>query len=449
MNNYSMIGYIQIIFWWFFICINAYILFSDIYTKKIPNIGILALLLLAVIWLILWTIVWVWFTFIHASLCITVIIAFILFYFNLWSAWDAKYLIVLSLFLAPESIVYTVWNIALVTLAYLLLNTVYLYIIKCLINRQYCYELWLNIYNDIKDQLYVFFIDESNKITIRSALRKMIPLFVWFLIVFTAIRLVRIYLVNSYISGQSNVSWESRIWYVLQLIIEYNTYAIIILLITLYGAYKSLRYGLYYIMPYINKKVGISDSTWKTVLLILVSISLLFFIYYEFLKDPEQIKESLIRIFTFYILIWLFIKIVIYIHYITFQLWEVIYKSVKKLRNGDIVDIAYLQEIFGTQKCLWYKQETWKYSPDPSIFISQIESPISKKTAFELKQIYKTVNTYHVKQKTLWFEPIDAIKTLKSFAFAPYIFMWFAISFIYQDQIISWCAWKLVSLFLW
>ena len=98
--------------------LNYKIVLSDLKYKKIPNKFLGYLLLLIPFYYI-----YIFFTFPDINyllflwqIILTFIISFILFYFNIWAAWDAKYLLVLSLFIPYIWIVPFIWNIALITI---------------------------------------------------------------------------------------------------------------------------------------------------------------------------------------------------------------------------------------------------------------------------------------------------------------------------------------------
>ena len=210
---------------WWFLGINFYILWNDIRRKKIPNIGLLMLLsILPFCYLfspifdfslpvIIWSI-------------ITLIVSFALYYFWVWSAWDAKYLAVLGLFVWNFSILSLIWNLALITIIYLMFHTLNIYIIKLLSDFTYTKDLWASIWRDVKERIFDTFRDASkNKITKTSLLKTLLPLLLWFLIFFTALRLVRIYALSG-ILWNDGTGWWRWEW-LLQFIIEYNVYILL------------------------------------------------------------------------------------------------------------------------------------------------------------------------------------------------------------------------------
>ena len=430
-----MIEYITFLFWLIFLGINFYILSSDFTRKKIPNIGVILLLLLWIFWAISWVLEYsLWYA---LWIVINILISFLLFYKNIWSAWDAKYVIALSLFIPAGALIYTLWNIWLITLIYLFLHTIYLYIWKIFLDFTYTKKLWSKIYTDLREKLVTIFIKSNDSpLWVRSILKTLLPLLVWFLIFFTVIRLLRIYLVNSYIEQSSNKGSAWRWAYLIELIQKYDMYVILWAIISLYLIYRFLRGYISITFSYVCHKVHISEDLWKIIALTLCSIGLIWFIIHEYLRDPIFIADSLILIFTFYIFIWLFIKFLLYVHYVTFQLAEIVYKPIDTLHSWEIVDIPFLIKLFWTQKSLGYKQDSGAYAPKPEKYFKNITNPINDETVTELKKIYKTVNKYHATKATSWFEKIEAIKIMKTFAFAPYIFTWFMVSLLYQDTFI-------------
>jgi len=106
-----------------FLYINYKIIISDIKYKKIPNKYLLYLLYLLPLYysyLIYFNSSFGILLFI-IQIILALIISFILYSIWIWSAWDAKYLLVLALFIPDIWIVPLIWNIAIITLIYLLL----------------------------------------------------------------------------------------------------------------------------------------------------------------------------------------------------------------------------------------------------------------------------------------------------------------------------------------
>ena len=149
-----------------FLYINYKIVVSDLKNKIIPNKYLGYLLLLIPFYYI-----YIFFSFSEINyllfiwqIILTFIISFILYYFWIWAAWDAKYLLVLSLFIPYIWVIPFIWNIALITILYLFLYFIRFYLWKVLFNKVYRQSLWLNIKQDLTETWK--FINETNDETL-------------------------------------------------------------------------------------------------------------------------------------------------------------------------------------------------------------------------------------------------------------------------------------------
>ncbi|MFA6090198.1 MAG: hypothetical protein WC774_00265 [Candidatus Gracilibacteria bacterium] len=170
------------------------------------------------------------------------------------------------------------------------------------------------------------------------------------------------------------------------------------------------------------------------------------FIIHEYRINPVELKIYLIRIFTLYIGLYLIFKILKYSQKVAFQLAEQDFIEIGDLKAGDIIDKEYLSKTFGEQSSLGYCLENALAEeviqrrkgilyPDPKYYFAHIENPIDDETKKMLLKIYRIINTYHKKQKTLGFSYITTIKVLKTFAFGGYIFTGFIITFFLGNTI--------------
>ncbi len=435
----------QIILYLLFLLIlylNYKIVISDIKEKKIPNKYLLYLLYILPIFYILvfWfnlevlqinsNITFLWFI---IQLIFIFLFCFILFYIGAWSAWDAKYILVLSLYIINIWVIPFIINISILTIIYLFWYFLYFYFVKNVFNHKYRKSLFKDIYNDIKEQLSTIFKDPVKGYVKKDIIKKALKLFITFLIVFVSFRLLRIYLFHS-LSSNWQSSW--RIWFVINYLKDYKISIIIlwiIIFIILYRYFKK-------IIRFIRKQIILKIKTYLVtnkklkpdlidfLFLFLLTIFLFIFIIYEYYKNPYEITKALKRIFTFYIIMMIIWRILIYSYKIVFQIKEQDFIIIKNLKEWNIVDKKYLIKLFWTQKILWYKNKDWILSPDPSKYFNEIDNPIDNETRKKLQKIYKIVNEYHKKNKTIWFSEVKAIKILKTFAFWVYIFYGFIIT---------------------
>lgn len=113
-----------------FFSINGMIIASDMKYKKIPNRELLFLLLLLPVFYAYVSVTRgfpVEMTALLLQVFVSVLLSFLLYYYGVWSAGDAKYLLILSLYLPSTGIIPFAGNLALVTVAYLLGYYVYFY----------------------------------------------------------------------------------------------------------------------------------------------------------------------------------------------------------------------------------------------------------------------------------------------------------------------------------
>ena len=187
-----------------FLYINYKIIASDIKQKIIPNkylINLLYLIPFYYIYFLISSDAQINYLVFISQVILTLLISFILYSFWVWSAWDAKYLLVLSLFIPNIWVIPFIWNIALLTLVYLLVYFLYFYLWKCLFNLNYTKNLYKNIYIDLKEKFKNFLKHKNwwfyKKIIFINILKWIIS----FLAFFTIIRLSRIYLIDNIIDS--------------------------------------------------------------------------------------------------------------------------------------------------------------------------------------------------------------------------------------------------------
>jgi len=419
-----------------FLYLNYKIIISDIKYKKIPNKYLGYLLLLIPFWYICiflipipWIEIWITGTsmlIFIGQILLTFIISFILYSFWIWSAWDAKYLLILSLFIPYIWVIPFIWNIALLTISYLFLYFIWFYFGKCIFYKWYAKSLLWNIINDLNDKWNTY---KSNKWW--KTFFIILKWIVVFLIIFVSIRLFRIYLFNKLFI------WETSQIELLSLIIKTYSFYLIFLLIILF-------IWLLYIFKLFSNKIKwlISLKLWLNTILIwnifiiLLFVWLIYFIYIQYIINSNEIINSLIKIFSLYLAIYIFAKIMIYSYKITFLIAECKHIDIKDLKEGDIVDKGYLRKIFSYY--IINNKKSIKLMNKNLIIINKINYIINKKNRKKLISIYKNFNNLYKKNICLDnnFQKIFTIKILKTFSFWTYIFAWFIITTIIKLNII-------------
>ncbi len=436
-----------------FLYFNYKIIVSDLKYKKIPNKYLVYLLLLIPFYYI-----YIFFDpptpplegginylLFFPLIIITFLVSFILYYFWIWAAWDAKYLLVLSLFIPYIWIIPLIWNIALITLAYLFLYFIYFYLYKITFNKTYRQSLWWNIKNDLNEKWKVY---KQNKWWNTYKI-----IFKWlliFLIIFVSIRLTRLYLLNNiiplsqpFLQGEKGVI--NRFELVENFLEKYNIY-LVFLFIWIFILWLYLfRILINKVKKYISEKFKLNLNLIWNILLVILAIFLISFISYEYYKNPYEIKSYLFKIFTLYLALYIIFKILKWAYKITFWIAEYKYIDINDLKNGDVVDKEYLIKMFWEQLVLWYIQENdsknikkqrkkYLLYPSPSKYFQNIDNPINSETIKIIKKCYFITNKYHLKY-TPNFQKNQTIKILNTFSFAPYIISWFLLTFFFQDKI--------------
>jgi len=419
-----------------FTYLNYKIIYSSIKNKITPNKYLLYLILLLPIWLL--------FLYLYPEtipkyhllemslnsmiilqIFISFIVSWMLYSFWLWSAWEAKYLLILSLFIPYIWIITFIWNIALLTLIFILWYFIWFYFWKCIFNSSYRKSLISNIINDLKNKWSIY---KNNKWW--STLNVTIKWIIVFFIVFLSIRLIRFYTLNwiytKYIiedSFMKNISYE------------YYFYLIIWLVWIIFSLIFAFRLLIWKLHIFINKNLKINKKKTWNIILIIIFLWLLSFIIYEYFKNPIEISNLLYKIFTLYLLLYIAIKIIIYSYKITFWLNEVEYLNINQLKKWDIIDKKYIISMFWEQAIL-----------DDKKHLYNIKNPLWNKEITYIKNLYKKVNKYHNKHSK-WYEENHNIKTLKIFSFNSYILTWFLLSIFLWNEIIRYIVVSIISIF--
>lgn len=418
--NYFFIALFTCLFVYF----NTRIIISDIKYKIIPN-KFLGYLLILIIPYYLYLLFYQDLLIINilVQFIISTFLSFILYYFWVWSAWDAKYLLVLSLFLANVWIITFAWNIALITLIYLILYYFWFYIGKCLFNHKYAVSLYGNIKKDLEDKWNIFKIKKKgNTQTI------IIKWLIIFLLFFVSFRITRLYLINNILNTNNSN-------FIMEFIMKYHIYSLVFFSITFILILFIIKTIFKYLILIIKENTNINFKKTTTLFYYLIFFILIAFIAYEYSIDKATLLNSLYKIFTTYIILYILIKIFIYSYNVTFQVWEESYININELKEWDFVDKKYLIQLLWTQNCLWYSGEKKLLSPSPINYFKNLENPINQEDVIILKKAYEIVNK-KIKEKENS-NPIKNIKILKTFSFGIYIFTWFFITLFYSDKLLK------------
>lgn len=403
-----------------FLYINYKIIISDIKEKKIPNKYLLYLLILLPIYYIyVFYYFDINFLFFLFQVVITLFLSFLLYSIWIWSAWDAKYLLVLALFIPYIWIISFVWNIAIITLIYLMLYFVWFYLWKCLFDRKYAKSLLINIKEDLKEKLTTFFKFWDWNFYIKTIFLRLIKFFITFWILFVWLRISRIYLMKD-----------------LNYFDLFNKYQILIIISSIVIILLSIM--LLRLIYIFIKKISINQIYYKyiDIIIYIILLSLLFwFILYEYKIDSEFLKNSLYKIFTIYLLLYILFNIFRYGYKITFQIAESYFVTLDNIKIWDIIDKEYITKII---KIINPKNlDTINIYNENLKNIKSINRVVTEEDITKINTVFLRTNEVSkndeiIKEK---FTELNHIKILKIFAFWPYILLWFLITFIFGNKI--------------
>lgn len=403
-----------------FLYINYKIIISDIKEKKIPNKYLLYLLILLPIYYIyVFYYFDINFLFFLFQVVITLFLSFLLYSIWIWSAWDAKYLLVLALFIPYIWIISFVWNIAIITLIYLMLYFVWFYLWKCLFDRKYAKSLLINIKEDLKEKLTTFFKFWDWNFYIKTIFLRLIKFFITFWILFVWLRISRIYLMKD-----------------LNYFDLFNKYQILIIISSIVIILLSIM--LLRLIYIFIKKISINQIYYKyiDIIIYIILLSLLFwFILYEYKIDSEFLKNSLYKIFTIYLLLYIVFNIFRYSYKITFQIAESYFVTIDNLKIWDIIDKEYITKII---KIINPKNlDTINIYNENLKNIKSINRVVTEEDITKINTVFLKTNEVSKNDKIIKenFTELNHIKILKIFAFWPYILLWFLITFIFGNKI--------------
>ena len=437
-----------------FLYLNFKIILTDLKIKKIPNKYLIYLIYIIPFYYIycIFYIENINIIIFILQFILTLLISFILYYIWIWSAWDAKYLLTLSLFIPYIWIITFIGNIALLTIIYLLIYFIWFYFWRCLFNWNYTKSLYNKIYIDLKDKFINYIKNNDWTIVKKITIYKIIKWFVLFLILFVSFRLIRIYIIHHIILND----WSDKLWwiwrYYINILLENNSYYILLITLILmwliYIIYLWIIYWKNYLINRVNlnKNKKINPLIIDIILISILWLSLISYILIEFFNNPEEITTNLKLIFTIYLMIYIMMRILKYSYHVTFQIWEQDYIDVNKLSTWDIIDKDYLIKLFWEQSILWYcdnntdsetrkNREKFLLYPNPKKYFLELKWSISEEDKNIIKNVYKIVNEFHIENKTNNFQEIKSIKILKTFTFWIYIFIWFILTYLLNDNI--------------
>lgn len=410
-----LLSIFSIIFWF----INYKIIISDLKIKKIPNKNLIQLLFLIPFWYIFLYFFPIWnfeiFYFI-LQIFFSFLVSFLLFNFGIWRAWDAKYLLVLSLFIPHIWIIPFIWNLWLFTLFYLFLYFLRFFIWRSIIYKWYAKSLFSSIKIDLKEK-WIFYKNsqEWNNFFI---------IFKWifiFLIIFVSLRLARIYIFLEFFQNFSKNENLSNIFE------KYHFYLIFAGIWIMFFIYYIWKKIINYLKIFFAKNLKIDLKIISNIFFWILFFTLIWFIFYEFQKNPHEISNYLIKIFTIYIFIYIFAKIIFYSYKLSFLWNEKKSISLKYLKQSDYIDISELNKIFHFRYLPW--DEWFKKLYDDAIFGKNFNLQ-------NLKKLIRIQNKYDKKYKKEKNKPIISITCLKTFSFGIYIFIGFIVTFLFENKII-------------
>ncbi len=186
-----------------------------------------------------------------------------------------------------------------------------------------------------------------------------------------------------------------------------------------------------------QKKLKIDISLIWNIFLGLTFFWLLGFIIFEFQKNPDEISNYLIKIFTIYIAIYIFAKIIFYSYKLSFLTSEEKFIHIDDLKVWDIVDKKYLLSLTPIQTS--YDISYLKKHSGISSWIEYIKNlrwGITEDQIKWLKIIIEETNLFHIESKTTNYKSIQNIKIISTFSFWKYIFISFIITFLLQNYLI-------------
>lgn len=420
--QYVGLGIITLIF----LFLNFKIFIHDIREKKIPNQLLLGLLVLFASLLVLglsygYTIN---LYSLFKNFCIATIVSFCLYSIGIWSAWDAKYLLVLSLYVLNTGIFPFIGNIALITLLYLMGYYVYFYIQLLYRGQAHLKSFFQSMKKD-KTDILRFFIEWYH--IDRAWWYRIIRFLMIFLIFFVSIRLLRSYIMDEVQSLEWIRAYSDK----------NPTDFALLFWVGIFGIAYVFRFAAEWIKSLWQRFFHGNTLTQygASIFPFLVFVILLGFIVFEYRIHPYEIGHKLFLIFTVYLMLFLIAKIALYSYKITFHVNETDTIDISHLRWWEIIDKTFLIKQFWSQDAFEHMKVDGKLeNPHPvTQQIKEMENPIDSEGIVILKKIYAMVNQYHNDNNTPGFHEFHEIKILRVFAFWGYIFAGFLVTLLFWE----------------
>lgn len=393
------------------------LIISDLKYKKIPNILLVYLFALSIMYYIFLYNNDLNFWFILLKTIYVTTIGFLLYMFSIWWAWDSKYLILISLFLPFQSINTLLWNIAIIVIWYLILEY-FIFITKIFVSKNKK-NLIKNIITSSKDKFEINLRNSGN------SKKEIIYKFILsFLIFFTTIKIIVLTIQSSIFAFISN---EQEI---MQIILAYKWYAFILIAL----AYLCILKIIGLVRVFLSR---------KTIAIVFLCFILVSYFWYH---NTSNALWMFYKIFTMHLFLYIIVKILIFWYKMSFEITEKYYINIKDLKVWDIIDKEHLKNVFWQHGRLEYVTERklpinrrikkmfiWK---DINTFMANLTTPIDQNSKKKIQNLFYARNFLFKKfkdKKNL----ITTIKLVKTLSFAHYIFLWFILTYFFNDKIIT------------
>ncbi len=380
------------IIWLLWFCyINYKIVLSDMRYQKIPNKELLYLILISPLAWHTLHLNWAWdaisFMYFTLQFLSVAFFGFWLFHFRVWGAGDTKYILVLSLFIPHISFFWFILNTFLLTILWIALGF-WLF---------WCKKIWSikSCTNYFSKENYMLLLQGKS---ISRAMFQLSTYVLYFLLFFSVIRFVRIYVIE--------YLWSVDIsWSLLRspIVIGGSIWIILLIWLVLYV----LRHPMYHTIT--NKYIRDGKNR---LIIRFASIALLSsFLYLEYRVLEDIFLQHIQKILTLYLCIYLLIRLLIAMYHSFCLQAESILIPIKKIKKWMVIE---------------------------------------KKSSQLPAEIYKKIHRCLTKSdiKLLKKHKISEVYVRETFSFWPYILWWFLITVAFQDTPIQYLV-RSVKIFLW
>lgn len=417
--------------------INTYIIIYDIKYKKIKNIHLLILILLFIFYFIYMSFsintmdILMFFPYLFS----TFIFSFILYYFNIWAAGDTKYFFILTLFLYFFSGFFDfLINFSILVLFYIFFTVFFHYLLTFFSLRKIKHFFWIN-YELFKEKYLFIFFDKWNEETTKELSKKKVFIvnFINYLtlviFLFILIRLFRIFIIE-YIDFSN---YKENIF---ELMKEYWVYILLLLIGILFWIRRVIMFVIDFFKSKIVIKSKLSKENYfvkkiiKSFIFLFLNISIVFIFY---LLNWNEVFGSLYIFFIRFITFTIFIKLIFHLFKIYFKTYEETDINITNLKSWDYINYDFLdKKIWNIYDYVNEKDISKIHNP-----IQLWVNPINKTIILELKDIINKYNNHHTSKNTINFEKLENIKIINTFAFSPFLFLWFLITIISATNFIK------------